>query len=203
MGPLPVPARDTPRGASGCAQPCPLQVRESQYSRPIRRMRRLGAADKPATVQGAKVNPEEEKYSERWQPYSEEHWQDETHTAVPLTDLKRLAERVATVPEDFVLCKPVQNIMNARKKMASGDIPVDWGMAEMLVYASLLDAGVPVRFTGEDSRRGTFYHRHAFLFDAKTIVDAKSSAFPEASFAIEFAVIGANKIISHHLDNDM
>jgi 2-oxoglutarate dehydrogenase E1 component len=124
--------------------------------------------DGGSTVKTAQTDVVGDKYSERWAAYSADKWQDEINTAVPLADLKRLANIVSSFPEDFVLCKPVSKIMTARKAMSAGEMPVDWGMAEMLVYASLLDAGVPVRFTGEDSRRGTFYHRHAFLFDSKT-----------------------------------
>lgn len=47
--------------------------------------------------------------------------------------------------------------------MAAGTQPIDWGMAEMLAYASLVDAGVGVRLSGEDSGRGTFSHRHAVV----------------------------------------
>ena len=55
--------------------------------------------------------------------------------------------------------------MDDRAKMAAGDMPVDWGFAEALAYASIANEGYPIRITGQDVGRGTFSHRHAVLFD--------------------------------------
>ena len=88
-----------------------------------------------------------------------------TDTGVPLDDLKRLGERITQVPEGFGLHDRVAKVVADRKKMAAGGQPLDWGMAENLAYASLLDKGTSVRLTGQDSRRGTFFHRHAVWHD--------------------------------------
>ena len=48
--------------------------------------------------------------------------------------------------------------------MAKGDLPINWGFGEMIAYASLLEENFPIRFTGQDIRRGTFDHRHAVIF---------------------------------------
>jgi 2-oxoglutarate dehydrogenase E1 component len=69
------------------------------------------------------------------------------------------------VPDGFALHPRVQKIMEDRKAMGEGGLPLDWGMAETLAYASLLSDGVPVRLTGQDAGRGTFFHRHAVLHD--------------------------------------
>ena len=69
------------------------------------------------------------------------------------------------VPEDFRLHPSVARVIEARKQMAAGKLPVDWGMAETLAYASLLSNGYDVRLSGQDSARGTFAHRHAVLHD--------------------------------------
>lgn len=82
--------------------------------------------------------------------------------------LLELANKIATFPEEFQLQRQVNSLMAARKKMALGEIEMDWGFAENLAYATLLIAGHPVRLVGEDCRRGTFYHRHAVLHDQKT-----------------------------------
>jgi 2-oxoglutarate dehydrogenase E1 component len=76
-----------------------------------------------------------------------------------------LADRVTSVPEGFDLHPTVARVIEARKQMAAGKIPVDWGMAETLAYASLLSNGYDVRLSGQDSGRGTFAHRHAVLHD--------------------------------------
>ncbi len=89
----------------------------------------------------------------------------EADTAVPLEDLRRLGERITQVPEGFGLHDRVAKVVADRRKMAAGEQPLDWGMAENLAYASLLDKGVNVRLSGQDASRGTFFHRHAIWHD--------------------------------------
>lgn len=88
-------------------------------------------------------------------------------TRVPSAELARLGEALTAIPENFELHPIVAKVIADRKKMAAGEIKVDWGMAEHLAYATLLSAGYAVRITGEDSGRGTFSHRHAVLHDQK------------------------------------
>jgi len=76
-----------------------------------------------------------------------------------------LAQRVASVPDGYALHPLVGKMIAARRDMASGKKPVDWGMGEHLAFASLLDENVDVRLSGQDSARGTFNHRHAVLHD--------------------------------------
>ena len=82
--------------------------------------------------------------------------------------MQRLGERINYVPDSFTLRRSIANIVAARKKMLAGEIPLDWGCVEMVAYATLLVEGHPVRLVGEDTRRGTFFHRHATLFDQNT-----------------------------------
>ena len=86
-------------------------------------------------------------------------------TAVPVADLQRLGERITQVPEGFGLHDRVAKVVADRKKMAAGEAPLDWGMAEHLAFATLLDKGANIRLCGQDSRRGTFFHRHAVWHD--------------------------------------
>ena len=72
------------------------------------------------------------------------------------------------VPKDFQLQRQVKKIYDDRLKMANEEIPVDWGFAESLAYASVLASGNTVRITGQDVGRGTFSHRHAIVYDNKT-----------------------------------
>ncbi len=92
-------------------------------------------------------------------------WDVAVNTAVPLQRLQQLAIPLTTVPENFVLHSRVQKIVEDRISMARGDLSLDWGMAENLAYATLLTEGYPVRLSGQDSRRGTFFHRHATWHD--------------------------------------
>jgi 2-oxoglutarate dehydrogenase E1 component len=84
---------------------------------------------------------------------------------VPLPDLQRLAEKLTTVPDSFKLHPRVEKILADRRLMGAGKLPLDWGMAENLAYAALLENGYGVRISGQDSGRGTFFHRHAVLHD--------------------------------------
>jgi 2-oxoglutarate dehydrogenase E1 component len=92
-------------------------------------------------------------------------WDTPVNTAVPLERLRQLALPLTTVPENFALHPRVQKIVEDRIAMARGMQPLDWGMAETLAYATLLTEGYPVRLSGQDSRRGTFFHRHATWHD--------------------------------------
>jgi len=105
------------------------------------------------------------KFAVDWAPFLGAKWTDAADTHVPLDQLKRLSERTTSVPEGFKLHPSVARVIEARKQMAAGKLPVDWGMAETLAYASLLSNGYDVRLSGQDSARGTFAHRHAVLHD--------------------------------------
>jgi 2-oxoglutarate dehydrogenase E1 component len=105
------------------------------------------------------------KFAVDWAPFLNAKWTDAADTHVPLDELRRLSERLTAVPEGFKLHPTVARVIEARKQMADGKQPVDWGMAETLAYASLLSNGYDVRISGQDSGRGTFAHRHAVLHD--------------------------------------
>ena len=88
-------------------------------------------------------------------------------TAIPASRLDFLGERITTLQHEIELHSRVQKVLEDRRKMRAGELAIDWGYAEHLAYASLLDAGVNVRLTGQDSARGTFFHRHAVWHDQK------------------------------------
>ncbi len=100
-----------------------------------------------------------------WRPYLGRHWNDKVDTRVPVQKLAELSARVTTLPEGFKLHSRVDKVIADRKAMGEGRLPLDWGMAETLAYASLLDEDHGVRISGEDVGRGTFSHRHAVLHD--------------------------------------
>ncbi len=104
-------------------------------------------------------------YHANWTPYIDQEWTAKADTRVPLNKLKELGEKLDPYPEHFKLQRQVGMICQARKKMTAGEQPLDWGYAEVMAYATLLDEGHPVRLVGEDSRRGTFFHRHSTLFN--------------------------------------
>ena len=103
-----------------------------------------------------------------WSPYIGHEWSPFFNTSMPLKSLQAIAKKLAEQPRSFTLQRQVKRVMDDRGKMAAGEIPVDWGFAESLAYASILTSGNKIRITGQDVGRGTFSHRHAVLFDQKT-----------------------------------
>ncbi|MBA3033636.1 MAG: 2-oxoglutarate dehydrogenase E1 component [Gammaproteobacteria bacterium] len=100
-----------------------------------------------------------------WAPYINAKYTEKCDTTVPLNELQRLGRRLTETPANFTLHPRVQKIVDDRKLMIEGKLPIDWGMAENLAYATLLAAGYGVRISGEDVGRGTFFHRHAAFHD--------------------------------------
>ncbi len=107
------------------------------------------------------------KYAVDWTPFLGKKWTDAADTALPLAEIKRLAERITTLPPNFKAHPLVEKVIADRAAMGRGELNVDWGMGEHLAYASLVASGYAVRLSGEDCGRGTFTHRHAVLHDQK------------------------------------
>ena len=93
---------------------------------------------------------------------------DPVDTAVPLEKLTALGEAITREPDNFTLNPKIKRWLQSRHEMIEGKARLDWSTAEAMAFASLLDGGIPVRLSGQDSRRGTFTQRHAVLYDAKT-----------------------------------
>jgi 2-oxoglutarate dehydrogenase E1 component len=89
----------------------------------------------------------------------------EVETAIPAEQLREITERLTTYPGDFHIHPKVKKLLEQRAEMGTGERPVDYSMAEALAFGSLVKAGVPVRLSGQDTRRGTFNQRHSVLLD--------------------------------------
>jgi 2-oxoglutarate dehydrogenase E1 component len=118
------------------------------------------------TTEVATVQPDE--FTIDWSKYLSGKLSDPVDTRVDAGRLATLAKAINTIPDEIVLHPRVAKIYEDRRKMAGGELPGDWGFAENLAYATLLDEGVKLRLVGQDSGRGTFFHRHAVLHDQKT-----------------------------------
>lgn len=103
-----------------------------------------------------------------WEPYLNTAWTTKAVTAVPLKQIKALGKKLEVLPEGFVVQPQVKKMLDARKEMTEGKVPINWGYAETMAYATLLEEGYPIRLCGEDIGRGTFAHRHAVLHDQNT-----------------------------------
>lgn len=102
-----------------------------------------------------------------WSPYIAHEWTARHDTRVALSTLQTLGQKICEVPEGFVVQRQVSKIIEDRRKMAAGALPINWGFAESMAYATLLKEGSHVRITGQDVGRGTFSHRHAVLHNQK------------------------------------
>jgi 2-oxoglutarate dehydrogenase E1 component len=142
------------------------------------------------------------KYAVDWVPFLNRKWTDAADTAVPLAELKRLAERITTVPENFKVHPLVERVINDRRAMGRGEAKLDWGMGEHLAFASLVASGYAVRLTGQDSGRGTFTHRHAVLHDQNrerwndgTYVPLQNIAEGQAKFTVIDSVLSEEAVL--------
>ena len=91
----------------------------------------------------------------------------EQPTGIAREELAELTERLTTYPEGFHIHPKVKKLLEQRQEMGTGKKPVDYGMAEALAFASLVKQGIPVRLSGQDTRRGTFNQRHSVLLDIR------------------------------------
>ncbi len=142
------------------------------------------------------------KYAVDWAPFLGKKWTDAADTALPLAEIKRLSERVTTIPGNFKLHPLVEKVIADRAAMGRGDINVDWGMGETLAYASLVASGYAVRLSGEDCGRGTFTHRHAVLhdqnrekWDTGTYVPLQNVADNQAPFVVIDSLLSEEAVL--------
>ncbi|MBN7826980.1 2-oxoglutarate dehydrogenase E1 component [Bowmanella dokdonensis] len=107
------------------------------------------------------------EHSVDWSPYLGHDWDVIYDGAITIDKLRELGEKIFSYPESVKLNSRVNKVYEDRKAMIAGEKPLDWGCAEMLAYASIVDLGKRIRMTGQDSGRGTFFHRHAVLHNQK------------------------------------
>ncbi len=103
------------------------------------------------------------RYTAQWDQFLHTNWDAPCQTAVSLERLRYCNDRMQRLPAGFEVHPRVAKVMENRRKMAAGAMPLDWGFAENMAYATLLMEKYNVRLTGQDVGRGTFVHRHAVL----------------------------------------
>jgi 2-oxoglutarate dehydrogenase E1 component len=142
------------------------------------------------------------KYAVDWLPFLNRKWTDAADTAVPMTELKRVAARITTLPENFKAHPLAEKVLADRATMGRGEMNLDWGMGEHLAYATLVSSGYPVRLTGQDAGRGTFVHRHAVLhdqnrerWDAGTYVPLQNVSDNQAPFTVIDSVLSEEAVL--------
>ncbi|AGY91101.1 hypothetical protein SPICUR_00360 [Spiribacter curvatus] len=112
------------------------------------------------------LEEQDNEFTVDWSPYFDATWDEPVDTTMPVDRIRSLQEKLQWLPEGFELNPRVASVMESRRKMAAGALAMDWGFAEIMAYAGLLEEGHSVRLTGQDSGRGTFFHRNSVLHNA-------------------------------------
>ena len=103
------------------------------------------------------------EHSVDWSPHLGHDWDVEYDSAISVEKIKELGDKLCTFPAEHILQSRVAKLYKDRVSMINGEKALDWGMAENLAYADIVGRGSNIRMTGQDSGRGTFFHRHAVL----------------------------------------
>ena len=128
----------------------------------------VDALERNFVVSRPHANVIDNRFLINFEPFHDTTWQTPADTTLSPKRIATLSAAFTSVPEDFTLHRAVSRVIADRRAMGAGEKPCDWGYAETLAYASLLTGHCPVRISGQDSGRGTFFHRHAVIHDQKT-----------------------------------
>jgi 2-oxoglutarate dehydrogenase E1 component len=134
-----------------------------------------------------------------WSPYLQGESTVDVETRVPLDRIRDWSDRLSRLPEGFQLHPGVVKIYDNRRKMAAGALPIDWGFAETMAYASLISEGFGVRLSGQDSGRGTFFHRHAVVYcqkDDTAYVPLRNLAPDQANFLVINSLLSEEAVLA-------
>ncbi|KUI98825.1 2-oxoglutarate dehydrogenase E1 component [Vibrio sp. MEBiC08052] len=138
-------------------------------------------------------------HSVDWSPYLSHEWDEAWKNEFDLDRLKDIGKRVCLYPESHQLQSRVEKIYTDRLAMINGEKLLDWGMAEILAYATLVDDGHRIRISGQDSGRGTFFHRHSVLHnqnDASTYVPLKNLHSNQGPFQVIDSVLSEEAVLA-------
>ncbi|WLP94671.1 2-oxoglutarate dehydrogenase E1 component [Psychrobacter sp. M13] len=143
--------------------------------------------------------PSEELFVD-WKPYLGHELQDDWDTSVDIEKLKSYGRKMAEMPEGYKLQRQVGKVVEQRLAMQTGEEPLNWGAAETLAYASLVDNDdIMVRITGEDVGRGTFSHRHSELYninDGSMYVPLAHVSDTQARFATYNSLLSEEAVLA-------
>jgi 2-oxoglutarate dehydrogenase E1 component len=162
------------------------------------------ALDQGQHVEQTTLSNYSRQHAVSWLPYTGTAWTDNAPTTLSAQDIVRLTKKFNSMPEEFTLHNTVKRTVAARAEMAEGKQAIDWGMAETLAYASLVESGFGVRISGEDSGRGTFSHRHAVVHDQNrtsrnngTYVPLAHVADSQAPFEVIDSILNEEAVLAY------
>ncbi len=139
------------------------------------------------------------EFSVDWVSHHNKEWDEPNNTTLNKDTLHFLAEKLVDVPDNIKLHSRVDKLMQARVKMSEGKALLDWGFAETLAYASLVNEGFNIRLCGQDSGRGTFFHRHAVLHDqddAHTHIPLEHISPTQGKFEVFDSVLSEEAVLA-------
>ncbi|MDD5261894.1 MAG: 2-oxoglutarate dehydrogenase E1 component [Methylacidiphilales bacterium] len=131
-------------------------------------------------------------------PLSTPALQEPVQTSLPMKELKRVGLAITEQPKNFKLNPKVAKMMENRRHMIEGKVPIDWAVAEALAFGTILDQGIPIRLSGQDSRRGTFSHRHSVLYDLETrerYIPLRNISNKQSTFCVYNSPLSENAIL--------
>ncbi|MBS8269172.1 2-oxoglutarate dehydrogenase E1 component [Halomonas litopenaei] len=134
-----------------------------------------------------------------WKPYLGHEWTGHADTTFDMKRLKQLAAKMCEIPDGVKVQRQVAKIYDDRRKMQGGGLAMNWGFAETLAYATLLEQGHPIRLTGQDVGRGTFSHRHAVIHnqaDGSTYVPLQHMADGQPRFTIHDSFLSEEAVLA-------
>lgn len=156
------------------------------------RFNNVKQSELPKRVKG----PHKEWLNMRWS--KPEDFDESPDTSVKKASLQKVVDAMTSTPDGFKALRKAKKILDDRKKRFDTD-KIDWAMAEMLAYGSMLMDGHDIRFSGQDVIRGTFSHRHMKVFDENTnapycgldhITEDQGKVHIYNSLLSEYAVLG-------------
>ncbi len=140
------------------------------------------------------------EYTVDWSRFVKADWDEPATTALSREEVSVLGRDINSTPQHFSLHPRVARVVTDRERMAAGELPMDWGFAELMAYGSLVRAGINVRLTGQDSGRGTFFHRHCVLHDQLTEqtwtpIDNLSSGKDRSRFTVTDSLLSEEAVL--------
>jgi 2-oxoglutarate dehydrogenase E1 component len=160
-------------------------------------IRSLESNERVAGTHTEHANP---KYLLNFTQFIGTEWTDPVDTTISKDAVEKLTALITNIPEDFKLSPAVKKVIESRKKMGAGEMLMDWGYAETMAYAALIDEGYPVRISGQDSGRGTFFHRHATIHnmeDGRTYLPLQHIKDGQPTFLVINSTLSEEAVLAY------
>jgi 2-oxoglutarate dehydrogenase E1 component len=139
------------------------------------------------------------EFSVDWLSHLNKEWDLTVKTSIQKSNYDSLASKLVAIPENLKLHNRIVKLMQSREKMSKGEVKLDWGFAENMAYASLVNEGFNIRLCGQDSGRGTFFHRHAVLHDQNdghTYTPLQNISADQAEFEVFDSVLSEEAVLA-------